>query len=123
MSDLPERQAADLENAMAAKLVTPAWLTDDPCPSWCEGDHPAEEHPEDRSHVAAVHVPVVHTSRSSTDAEAAEYVVVMRRYVGQTDTWVYIGEGEDASRAVQVTVESARRMVAAAAKLVGTTFA
>lgn len=119
MSELPERHPADLESSTVAKPVTPAWLADDPCPLWCEGDHPAEQHPEDRSHVAAVHVPVVHTPRSSTDAAAAEYVVAMRRYVGQTDTWVCIGEGENASRAVQVTMESARRLVTMTAALFG----
>ncbi len=123
MSDQLERQPVDLDNDAPAKPETPAWLADDPCPSWCEGDHPAEEHPEDRSHVAAVHVPVVHAPRSGADAEAAEYVVVMRRHVGQMDTWVYLGEGEDASRAVQVTVESARRLVAEAAGLIDAAFA
>lgn len=73
--------------------------------------------------MAAVHVPVVHMPRSSADAAAAEYLVVMRRYAGQTDTWVYIGEGEDASRAVHVTVESARRLVAEAVRLIGAAFA
>lgn len=118
MLDQPERQSADLENEAAAQPVTPTWLASDPCPSWCEGDHTAEEHPEDCSHAAAVHVPVVHIPISSAEAEAAEYVVVMRRHAGQTDTWVYIGEGEDISGAVEVTVESALRLVRAAAGLI-----
>lgn len=116
MPDLPEHQPADLKEATAPRPVTPAWLAADPCPSWCAGDHPAEEHPEDRAHMVGVYVPVVRTGgpafRSGKDpADAVEYVIVMRRYEGQADTWVYIGEGERTTHSIEVTVESARRLV------------
>lgn len=128
MPDLPEHQPATPVAPPATNRVTPAWLIADPCPSWCEGDHPEAEHPEDRAHLAAVHVPVVRPCRPHFDAggdqaEAAEYIVVMRRYAGQPETWVYIGDGENTSRAIEVTAESAQRLITEAARLVGHAFA
>lgn len=56
MLDLPEHQPADLKN----EPVTPTWLVTDPCPPWCAGDHPANEHPEDRAHISPLlDVPVI----------------------------------------------------------------
>lgn len=128
MPDQSEHQPADLKSTTTVNPGTPAWLVTDPCPSWCNGDHRSDDHPEDRAHVAAAHVPVVRPCQppavgGEAVAEAAEYIVVMRRYVGQTDTWIYIGEGEDTSRAVEVTAESARRLATEAAKLIGQAFA
>lgn len=122
ISDQPEHQPADLKNTPATGSETPAWLADDPCPPWCTGDHPLDEHPEDRVHMAAVYVPVVRATRppfrsGENLADAAEYIVTMRRYAGQADTWVYIGQADDTARSIEITVESARRLLTEAAKL------
>jgi hypothetical protein len=128
MPDLPEHQPTDHENTPVAGSETPAWLAADPCPSWCAGDHPLDEHLEDRAHMAAMYVPVVRATRppfrgGENLAEAAEYIVTMRRYAGQTDTWIYIGHADDTTRSIEITVESARRLRSAASKLIGKAFA
>lgn len=123
-------ETPEVSGSVSQRCEASAWWLTDPCPSWCAVDHAADEadkslHAEDRSHVAPVaFVPVIRASSppfkcGENLAEAAEYIVIMRRYVGQTDAWVYIGEGEDTSRAVEVTTESARRLSRAIAKVVG----
>ncbi len=127
MQNRPEIQPAELESRAVADAVTPAWLADDPCPSWCVGDHPADEHPEDRAHVSAVvDVPVIAKGRrfgGRQTAEAVEYIVAMRRYAGESETWVCIGDGRDGGSRLDVTVESARRVVSATMELIDAVFA
>lgn len=119
MSELPEYQpAAPVEPPDASRTI-PAWLEADPCPQWCDRDHPEDEHPEDRP---AIYIPVVAATTPPYRGGApapAEYLVTIRRYAGRSDTWVYVGDGEDTTRAIEITVESARRLVAAAMGLIG----
>lgn len=126
MTNQPEPQPADLENEAVPDAVTPAWLADDPCPAWCAGDHPLDEHPEDRAHVSeVVDVPVIAKGRRWHGRQVPEpllYIVAMRRYAGETETWVCIGDGQDGGSRLDVTVESARRVATTTLELIDAAF-
>lgn len=94
--------------------MQPSWQND-PCPRWCAGDHLESDLPEDRVHRApGVAVPVV-SRRTDTDlvrtAHPEEYEIGLSRADGSTETWVYIGAGP--GEYLEVSVESARRLIAA----------
>jgi hypothetical protein len=102
--------------------VRPSWQIDT-CPSWCVGGHRESDHPDDRQHrSASTPVPVV-VRRTTLErdglvraAEAAEFEVGLSRADGEPDTWLYVGEGPGAS--IELSAESARRLLAAAAERV-----
>ena len=101
----------------------PSWQVD-PCPAWCAGGHRESDHPDDRQHrSASIAVPVVvrrttlESARLVRTAEAAEFEVGLSRADGESDTWLYLGEGPGAS--IEVSAESARRLLAAAAERLG----
>ena len=93
----------------------PSWQVDD-CPNWCTGGHAEHDHPDDRVHrSAAVAVPVV-TRRTSFEGaelrrltEATEFEVAVSRIDGEMETWAYAGEGS--TMFIEMTVESAARLV------------
>lgn len=97
----------------------PSWQAD-PCPGWCAGGHAEHDHPDDRVHRSlAESVPVVvrRTAFGSggvrRSAEAVEFEVALSRVDGERETWVYIGEGP--AMFVEVTAESAGRVLGALA--------
>ncbi len=91
-----------------------AWVRDDPCPAWCAGKHMGDQHPEDRAHYSeALPFPVVIPTGQAyrkRGAEPAEFMVCMRRYQGEAETWVFIGNGEDTRMSIEISLESARRL-------------
>lgn len=96
--------------------LRPTWQTD-PCPGWCTRGHTELDHPDDRVHRGiAVTVPVVTRRTSYPDGairrstDAIDLEVAISRVDGDQETWAYIGSGPGAS--VEVTVESAERLVA-----------
>lgn len=104
---------------------TAPWWHLDPCPSWCAGDHERNEpsHVEDHLHAVEVNVPVIRAGsppfRNGADVvEGLDFIVVMRRYAGQSETWLYVGDGENTNRSIEITVESARRLVTVLGRLV-----
>ena len=95
----------------------PSWQTD-PCPRWCAGGHEESDHPDDRVHRScAVPVPVVarrtwfEGARLYRHEEAAEFDVALGRVDGEGETWLYVGDGP--ARSIEVTAESAERLLAA----------
>ena len=95
--------------------VRPEWLNEE-CPRWCSGEHDAQWHPADRLHESeGAVVPAITLTRRFDDprvevvrvVEPTELVVVVRRYVGQRETWVAIA---DDRQRIEVTLESAHRL-------------
>ncbi|MBN9240800.1 MAG: hypothetical protein BGO97_13885 [Micrococcales bacterium 70-64] len=94
----------------------PTWQLDE-CPAWCSVEHAEGDHPDDRVHRSpGVAVPVVARRTSFEGAgivrgsEAAELEVALARVDGESQTWLYAGEGPRS--AIEVTVESAERLAA-----------
>jgi len=93
----------------------------DACPRWCRRAHVAHDHPEDRHHQGrAVLVAAVTGHPTLEPDEDARAVSVAARLVRRTDselTWIEILAEESHEVRLVVTVESARRLVAAAQSL------
>jgi hypothetical protein len=96
----------------------PSWQVD-PCPSWCVGEHLESDHPDDRQHRSASFSVAVIARRTELgpdrlvrSAEPTEFEVGLSRTDGEQDTWLYIGEGPGMS--IEITAESARRLLGAA---------
>ncbi|WP_139240929.1 DUF6907 domain-containing protein [Actinomyces glycerinitolerans] len=86
------------------------------CPEWCTADHQIQS-PDDLLHEApALAVPCVQIQRARGDgsparsAVPAKLSVVQYQYHGDTETWVYIGDGFSG---LDLSLESARRLAAA----------
>jgi hypothetical protein len=82
------------------------------CPAWCVADHrPVAEGGEDertrRHRSAIVDLPAI-----APDG-ALELMIELHRVDGETTTWVYVGDGTD--QRLELSVESAARLVAALA--------
>lgn len=95
----------------------PTWQLDE-CPGWCAVEHAEGDHPDDRVHrSASVAVPVIarrtwfEGAGILRDSEAVELEVALARVDGEAQTWLYAGEGPGS--AIEVTVESAERLVEA----------
>lgn len=103
-------------------LERPDWLTE-PCPSWCDGEHADQNHPDDRRHHSSYHVvPIIQqaSSRDRTqlpgdDVEADQLNVLATRRVGARETWVAIANDQ---QKLELTPESARRLHAALGDLI-----
>ena len=99
----------------------PSWQVDE-CPPWCAGGHHELDHPDDRVHRSSwAAVPVV-ARRSWFEgevlrrtAEGAEFEVGLSRIDGEQDVWLYVGSGPALS--IEVTAESAERLVVAMGEL------
>ena len=95
----------------------PDWL-DEPCPSWCEGDHSGQQFPADRRHQTELRiVPVVERNRRWRAAEyggcaklidAGELHVLAVRDLDDADIWVVVANDQ---QRIEVSLESARRLV------------
>ena len=99
--------------------LRPSWQVD-ACPVWCAGGHREGDHPDDRQHrSASFAVPVVVRStelagdRLVRSVEAAEFEVGLSSVDGERETWLYLGDGPD--RSLELSAESARRLIDAAA--------
>lgn len=89
----------------------------DKCPHWCVEDHATQLHPDDQRHLSAsVLVQVIARPRRSTNLGAApqaeELGIAIHRRVGEFETWLAIASE---SQALEVSLESARRLVHALA--------
>lgn len=98
-------------------LSRPSWQVDE-CPSWCTGEHREADHPDDRVHRGVpITVPVVarrtwfDAAGIRRDSEATDFEVALSRVDGDDETWLYAGSGPAA--AIDVTAESAQRLVRA----------
>lgn len=86
------------------------------CPSWCETDHRAEDTPTSRVHRAiGPSVPViakqveVNNDEIEHRAEALDFDIGLSLSTGDTDTWISIGAS--GQQQIEVTTESARRLL------------
>ena len=96
----------------------PSWQSE-PCPAWCVGGHQENDHPDDRVHRStSFPVPVVlrrsepEGERMARRIEHDDFEVALSRVDGESDTWLYVGNGPGMH--LDVTVESARRLLRAA---------
>ena len=94
------------------------------CPAWCIG-HDADAPDKDDDHVheaTPALVPCISLERTTDDAgaiqhhpAAVELSLVRYQYRTCDDTWLYIGDG---SRGLDISLESARRLMRALARYV-----
>ncbi|PJJ61923.1 DUF6907 domain-containing protein [Compostimonas suwonensis] len=88
----------------------PAWQQT-PCPPWCVQEHADADPPADRRHVGSGHpVPVVLAPGGRAVATSAELSMIVWRFDGSPETWVYLGDGT--GQRIEVSLESARRLFA-----------
>lgn len=94
------------------------------CPAWCIGhDADGPDEADDHLHEAApVLVPCIALEHTTDEAgtihhhpTATELTLVRYRYRTGDDTWLYIGDG---SRGLDISLESARRLVSTLARYV-----
>ena len=86
----------------------------DACPSWCISEHSSTDHPEDSGHYSTHDsFPVITPNGSGfrqQGATCAEFIIGMRRFPNQSESWVFIGDGEDTTMSIEITLESAHRL-------------
>jgi hypothetical protein len=101
----------------------PDWLQE-PCPTWCLGDHHDADHPLDRAHQGTMlGVAVVALDRHLDPQDGSwhraafstECLVVMFQYLDDAEVWV-VAEGEHGQR-LEVSKESAQRLYYALGKV------
>ena len=94
------------------------------CPAWCVGhDTDAPDTADDHLHEAAPALMPCITLERTTDETgtihhhptATELTLVRYQYPHDSDTWLYIGDGH---HGLDITLESARRLVSALARYV-----
>lgn len=87
------------------------------CPAWCIG-HDADAPDKDDGHLheaTPALMPCISLERTTDETgtihhhpTATELTIVRYQYPQDSDTWLYIGDG---SRGLDITLESARRLV------------
>ena len=94
------------------------------CPTWCIGhDADAPDKDDDHLHEATpALIPCITLERTTNETgtihhhlTATELTLVRYQYPHDSDTWLYIGDG---SHGLDITLESARRLVSALARYV-----
>ncbi len=94
------------------------------CPAWCIG-HNADAPDKDNDHLheaTPVFMPCIALERTTNETgtihhhpTATELTLVRYQYPLDSDTWLYIGDG---SHGLDITLESARRLVSTLARYV-----
>lgn len=91
-----------------------SWLEDDACPGWCAGEHPTGQHPDDRAHAYPLVIfPVITDGGRPAPAKAAlgmQCVIDIRKYPGNGEIWVFLGDESNLGNGLCVTLESAMRL-------------
>ena len=99
----------------------PDWLRE-PCSTWCDGDHRGQQPPDDRRHFSTYSIlPVIRLTTTAAPngrhvqaAEAGELTILATQWVGDNEVWVVVADDE---QALEITVESTRRLLPALAHL------
>ena len=96
------------------------------CPAWCIG-HDADAPDKDNDHLheaTPALMPCITLERTTNETgtihhhpTATELTLVRYQYPHDSDTWLYIGDGSR-SRGLDITLESARRLVSTLARYV-----
>lgn len=86
----------------------------DACPSWCISEHCKVDHPEDSGHYSTHDsFPVIAPTGSAFRQQGVtctEFIIGMRRFPNQSESWVFIGDGEDTTMSIEISLESAHRL-------------
>lgn len=90
------------------------WTVSDPCPTWCNGCHEDDDHQEDQAHYStSLSIPVI-TPTDATylkrGAKCLELMVEMRQFREEEETWVFIGNAEDTTMSIEISLESTKRL-------------
>ncbi len=92
----------------------PSWLNE-PCPAWCVRAHAETDPPDDRAHMSdAIEIPVIERVTSPTEGGivyercATALQIGLHRVVGESETWVYLGDGE--RRGFEIPLPLAREL-------------
>lgn len=89
-----------------------------PCPAWCDREHVADPSMDQIHERLMAPVPVIMLNRRvdgrhelSRLIEATEFEVAAYQYVDDNETWITIVDGEQQRQRIEITLESARRVV------------
>lgn len=95
-------------------MARPSWQHDD-CPAWCDGGHRENDQSDDWvHHSAGITIPVITRELSivnrqlHTAIEASTFELGLTHLDGQSETWLYLGDGT--GQHINVSLESARRI-------------
>lgn len=95
----------------------PSWQND-VCPRWCTVEHAELDLPDDRVHDSVgTYLPVVLGVDASGQSKTVDLLVMMSRRCGTVDDWVFIGETDRDGQHLQLSRESATRIVSSLAHL------
>lgn len=98
-----------------------------PCPTWCDGEH-LRDSSMDPTHQSPLEpVPVI-TLEQSLDRDGAlarrtnavTFDVAAFQYFDDHETWIVIVEGESQQQRIEISLESAHRLMAALGGVLGT---
>lgn len=90
----------------------------DICPSWCVADHGGQQHEDDAWHESAGEVVPVVELHTVVDDDERLFVVVGRemevrieRRVGEDESFIHFGVGEERARNFRLSIESTHRLL------------
>lgn len=98
-----------------------------PCPAWCTGEHLRDRSTDPTHESLLASVPVIALVRSfgldeslvRTSSEVMLDVAAFR-YPDENETWIAIVEAESQQQRIEISLESAHRVMAVLGRLLGT---